>query len=76
MVLRGMMFAGIISSIEDAFMPQILELVLGIPALEPTKTLIHGLGGLGCHGAHGEPKCRDIVGGDRCGLGLEVSYFL
>ncbi len=76
MVLRGMMFACAIGSIEDAFTPEILELVLGIPALEPMKTLIHRLGGLGRHGAHGEPECRDIVGGDWGGLGLEVTHFL
>jgi hypothetical protein len=36
-----MMFAGVIGSIEDAFTPEILELALGISALEPMKTLIH-----------------------------------
>ena len=76
MVLRGMMFACVISSVEDAFTPQVLKLALGIPALEPMKTLIHRLGGFGRHGAHGEPECRDVVGGDRGGLGLVVTLFL
>ena len=72
-VFRVMMFAGVIGSIEDAFMPEILELALGISALEPMKTLIHRFGGLGCHGTHGEPKCRDVVGSDRGGLGLVMT---
>ncbi len=42
-----MMFACIIGSIEDAFTPEILELALGISALEPMKTFIHRFGALG-----------------------------
>ena len=70
------MFARVIGAIEDAFSPEVLELALGISAFEPMKTLIHRLGRLGCHGAHGEPKCRAVVGGDRGGLGLVVPQFL
>ena len=76
MVFRGVMFACVIGSIEDAFTPEILELALGIPALEPVKTLIHRLGGLGRHCAHGESECRDVVGCDRGGIGLVVAQFL
>ncbi len=76
MVLRGMMFACVIGSIEDAFTPEILELSLGIPALEPVKTLIHILGGLGRHCAHGESECREVVGCDQGGLGPVVTQFL
>ncbi len=70
------MFACVIGSIEDAFTPEILELALGILALEPMKTMIHRFGGLGRHGSHGEPECRDVVGGDWGGLGLVVTQFL
>ena len=71
-VLRVMLFACVIGSIEDAFTPE-MELALGISALEPMKTLIHRFGGLGCHSAHGEPESCDVVGGDRGGLGLVVT---
>ncbi len=72
-VLRVMMFSCIISSIEDAFTPEICELALGISTLEPVKALTHRFRSLGCHGTHGEPKGRDVVSSDRGGLGLVMT---
>jgi hypothetical protein len=52
-VFGCIMFAGIAGSVEDAFAPELLELLLSIPAFEPVETLVHGFGGSGSHGAHG-----------------------
>ncbi len=41
-MLGSMVFAGIVGSVEDALSPQVFELTLGITALQPVKTLIHG----------------------------------
>jgi hypothetical protein len=35
-------FAGVVGSVEDALLPQVFELSLGIMALQLVKTLIHG----------------------------------
>ncbi len=53
MMFGCMVFAGIVSSVEDAFVPEVLELLLSILAFEPVETLVHGFGGSGSHGAHG-----------------------
>ncbi len=53
MMFGCMVFAGIVGSVEDAFAPEVLELLLSIPAFEPVETLVHGFGGSGSHGAHG-----------------------
>jgi hypothetical protein len=42
LVGHRMVFAGIVGSVEDALLPQVLELMLGITALRPAKMLIHG----------------------------------
>jgi hypothetical protein len=46
-------FAGVVGSVEDAFAPEVLELLLSIPAFELVETLVHGFGSSGSHGAHG-----------------------
>ncbi len=53
MMFGCMVFAGIVGSVEDAFAPEVLELLLSIPAFEPVEMLVHGFGGTGSHGAHG-----------------------
>ena len=37
---------------------------------EPMKSLVHGLGGLQCHCAHGEALGCDVGGGHRSGVWL------
>jgi hypothetical protein len=53
MMFGCMVFAGVVSSVVDAFAPEVLKLSLSIPAFEPVETLVHGFGGSGRHGAHG-----------------------
>jgi hypothetical protein len=36
-----MMFAGVVSVIEDTLLPKILELALGMSTFEPMKALMH-----------------------------------
>ncbi len=38
----SMVLAGIVGLVEDAFLPKVFELTLGITAFQPVKTLIHG----------------------------------
>jgi hypothetical protein len=38
----SMVFAGVVGLVEDALLLQVFELMLGIMALQPVKTLIHG----------------------------------
>jgi hypothetical protein len=71
----SMVFAGVVGLVEDALLPQVFELTLGIMALQPVKTLIFGFLGFGCHGFHGEALCGDVVGGDRGWIGLIVPQF-
>ncbi len=52
MMIGCMVFAGIVGSVEDAFVPKVLELVLSIPVFEPVEMLVHGFGGFGSHGAN------------------------
>jgi hypothetical protein len=42
-MFASMVFAGIVGSVEDALLPQVFELTLGITALQSVTTLIHGL---------------------------------
>jgi hypothetical protein len=37
----GMMFAGVVSAIENTLAPKIVELVLCLPKFKPMKALIH-----------------------------------
>ncbi len=64
MMFWCMMFAGVVSAIEDTLFPKILELVLGMPIFEITKVLINRFGGLGSHCSHHEALGSDFVGGD------------
>jgi hypothetical protein len=41
-MFRSMVFAGKVGLVEDALSPQVLELTLGITALQPAKMLING----------------------------------
>ena len=74
-MLRGMVFAGVVGSIFGAFCPQILEEGLGPPGLEPLKTHVHAFGRFGDHGVEGESDGGGVVSGDRSGAGLGVSHF-
>jgi hypothetical protein len=49
MMFWCMMFAGVVSAIEDTLLPKILELALRMPTFEPMKALIHQFGGLESH---------------------------
>ncbi len=46
MMFGCVVFAGIVGSVEDAFVPEVLELSLSFPEFEPVETLAHGFGGL------------------------------
>jgi hypothetical protein len=64
MMFWCMMFAGVVSAIEDTLLPKMLELVLRMPTFEPMKALIHCFGGLRSHCSHCEALGSDVVGGD------------
>jgi hypothetical protein len=68
--------AGVVGWVEDAHLPLVFELTLGIMVFQPVKTLIHGFQGFGCHGTHFEALCGDIVGGNWGWIGLIVPQFL
>jgi hypothetical protein len=76
MMFLCMMFAGVFGSIEEIFLPKILELALLMPTFEPMKLLIHQLGGLGSHCSHCEALGSDVAGGDGSGSWLDMAEFL
>jgi hypothetical protein len=41
MMFWGMMFAGVVGTIENTLAPKILEFVLCVPTFKPMKALIH-----------------------------------
>ncbi len=71
----SMVFAGVVSLVEDALSPQVFELILGITALQPEKMFVHGFQGFGYHGTHGEALCGDVVGGNWDWIGLIMPQF-
>ncbi len=75
MMLGGMMFTGVVGTIEGAATPQVGKLALCIATFEPMEALIHGLGSFGGHGAHGETLGGYVVGGDHRTFGLRMPHF-
>ena len=64
MVLCRVVFAGIVSSIENTFSPKIFELALCVAAFQPVEPLAIQFGCLWRHGTHCETLCSDVVSGD------------
>jgi hypothetical protein len=74
-MLRGMMFSGIICTVVDATMPETEELTLCVAAFEPMEALIYRFGSFWCHGAHGESLSSNVVGGDHGAFELWMAHF-
>ncbi len=75
MMFCGMIFAGIISTIVGAAMPEIEKLMLGVVTLEPMEALIHRFECFWSHGLHGQSLGSDVVGGDHGSFDLGMTRF-